>query len=374
MKKQLLLAPITALFALASQAQVVVTDADFASPGDVIYMGNATNLPLGTTVGGTGSAQTWDYSAFVPSDIDTVNFVDPATLPATGSFPAANISFKQMNGDAYLNKSAAGIELLGFSGRLVSNGPVITAPFTPSETILKFPAQLGVSYTDSALVDLKLDIAAQGQGYVDSIHYVRRYYISSSIDAEGTLTLPVGTYNALRCKVDETNIDSIWVHALTDNPLFGIVAGWQPLPAFLAGVMGVGGPVTVKTTHNYRWLANNAKFYLVDMEMDSTGTTPVKAAYREDPTTPLQTAINENTANAGGVKLYPNPANGELFIAVPSTKNTYVMSIYNSIGQMVLSRTLTGSAWHDVSALTGGIYVVTIRNGNQLFTQKLVKY
>ncbi len=374
MKKQLLLATITALFALVSQAQVIVTDADFASPGDVVYMGRATNMPLGTTPGNAGTGQTWNFSAFVPSGIDTVNFVDPTTLPATDSFPTANISFKQMNGDAYLNKSAAGIELLGFSGILGQNNLFITTNFEPSETILKFPAQLGTSYTDTARVNFDVYVGPQGQGYIDSIRVRRLYTIENTVDAEGALTLPLGTYNAIRCKVDEVVVDSMWAYALQENVLFGIVQGWQPLPAFIAGAIGVSGAVSVKTTRNYRWLANNSKFYLVDMSVDVANNNPTSARYQEDPTTPIQTAINENTAGITGIKLFPNPANNELFITLPAGNNFYTMGMYNSVGQLVLSHTLNGSSQHNVSALPSGIYVVTISNGTQLFTQKLVKY
>jgi len=374
MKKQLLLAPLAALFALASQAQVVINEADFASPGDVVYMGQATNLPVGTTPGNAGTGQTWNFSNFVPSAIDTVNFVDPTTLPQTSSFPTANISFKQMNGDAYLNKSASGIELLGFSGTLGQNSPLITSNFEPAETIIKFPAQVGTSYTDSAYVKLDLYIGPQGQGYIDSIRVRRLYTIENTVDAEGALTTPQGTYNAIRSKVNEVVVDSMWAYALQENVLFGIVQGWQPLPAFIAGAIGVDGAVTVKTTRNYRWLANNSKFYLVDMSVDVANNNPTSARYQEDPTTPLQTAIDENAANAMGVKLYPNPTNNELFIELPAANSAYTMSIYSTVGQLVLSRIVNSSTWHDVSSLTSGIYVVNISSGNQSFTQKLVKY
>ena len=73
------------------------------------------------------------------------------------------------------------------------------------------------------------------------------------------------------------------------------------------------------------------------------------------------------------VKMHPNPVNHDVYIGLPDANGTYNLSIFNSVGQMVLSRQINGSNWYDVSSLTSGIYIVAIRNDKGFYTQKLVK-
>lgn len=86
------------------------------------------------------------------------------------------------------------------------------------------------------------------------------------------------------------------------------------------------------------------------------------------------TSAQAQQAKELNVKMHPNPVNHDVYISLPDANDTYSMSIYNSVGQMVLSSQINGSNWHDVSSLTSGVYVVTIRNDKGSFTQKLVKY
>ncbi|WP_165732691.1 T9SS type A sorting domain-containing protein [Polaribacter sp. 20A6] len=69
------------------------------------------------------------------------------------------------------------------------------------------------------------------------------------------------------------------------------------------------------------------------------------------------------------VKMYPNPAEDQLFISSKETLNK--VEIFNLLGKKVLSTTNTKSI--DVSSLTKSVYLVKISSDKGISTKKLVK-
>lgn len=373
MKKQLLSAAAV-LFALAANAQVVITQADFASAGDQLYIGNDTIVAGSIVAGASGSAQTWNFSALVPDNFDTLNFVDPSGLPDFSSFPSANISFKQLGGDAYVEKSANGVELLGFAGNIMGAPVPVAAALTPSQTLMQFPAQLGVTFTDTSTIDVSLDISAQGQGFVDSVRFKRVFYTQHNIDAEGSLTIPLGNYNAIRDKIDETTVDTIWVYAPNASVFPPLAQGWQVVPDALASFIGLAGGVVTNTTRNYRWFAAGSKFFLVDLEVDPNNNSPMGARYQADPST-LPSAVKEDIYTNNGVQLFPNPATDVVNVFVKDLKSKATLSLFDATGRQVSSTMLTANQ-NTVSTdgLTNGLYLyrVATQNGSVIKTGKLL--
>lgn len=72
--------------------------------------------------------------------------------------------------------------------------------------------------------------------------------------------------------------------------------------------------------------------------------------------------------------MYPNPVYNTLYIQT-SIGDSYMISIYNSIGERLSSQQLVGNNLHtvDVSKLSAGIYFVKMFDGKTATTKKLVK-
>jgi hypothetical protein len=72
-------------------------------------------------------------------------------------------------------------------------------------------------------------------------------------------------------------------------------------------------------------------------------------------------------------KVYPNPANSELTIEYPVADNSELnLSIYDMLGQKVISRKLPSADGIDVENITsllGGIYVFTIISGSEIVSR-----
>ncbi len=87
------------------------------------------------------------------------------------------------------------------------------------------------------------------------------------------------------------------------------------------------------------------------------------------------TGNNDHTLASNGVKVYPNPTNGEVSVYLPTT-GTANISIFNAIGEKVYAETLEakGNTTHkiDLSRQAKGIYFIRIATADGISNEKLV--
>lgn len=83
------------------------------------------------------------------------------------------------------------------------------------------------------------------------------------------------------------------------------------------------------------------------------------------------TGIDENSTVIQ-YKLYPNPSNGELFV---EAEKDMTISVANAFGQIVISQNLNyGKNNISLSTQPEGIYFVTLKQGNQIKTVRIIKH
>ncbi|WP_082017086.1 T9SS type A sorting domain-containing protein [Hymenobacter sp. DG25B] len=83
-------------------------------------------------------------------------------------------------------------------------------------------------------------------------------------------------------------------------------------------------------------------------------------------------ATVNNTGN-GVVAMYPNPVRDQLTIQLPGNVKGAVVTVADLTGRVQFTKTLSTEGRLDMNSLKPGIYVVTVVNGGQRFTQKIVK-
>jgi len=92
----------------------------------------------------------------------------------------------------------------------------------------------------------------------------------------------------------------------------------------------------------------------------------------------VEAGISAVPLPAAGILVYPNPARDELRIALPDTKEQAGISILDLGGRVVLQREVMprhGRISIGLSALDkAGMYILRIRTGNGVYTQRIVKY
>jgi hypothetical protein len=76
--------------------------------------------------------------------------------------------------------------------------------------------------------------------------------------------------------------------------------------------------------------------------------------------------------DAGSViRLYPNPVRNILNLHNETVDGFIHLYIYNHFGQLLMERELEGNTL-DISHLPAGIYLVHIKSGNGLYSEKIV--
>ena len=82
------------------------------------------------------------------------------------------------------------------------------------------------------------------------------------------------------------------------------------------------------------------------------------------------TSINETLPNTTTVCIFPNPANSEINIVLPSNDNTQI-EITNAMGQLIIKDQNKNKI--DISNLKNGLYFISVKHGQKTYTQKIIK-
>jgi hypothetical protein len=114
------------------------------------------------------------------------------------------------------------------------------------------------------------------------------------------------------------------------------------------------------TTDNYKVISGNQRGGLTayTLNFNSAGTS-------------IATKDNKELE---GVALYPNPTNGLLMLEVPASEKSYNIQIINSLGQVILTKTVFGNnSSFDLGYLPTGIFFMTINDGERWAVKRFEK-
>lgn len=350
MKKNLLIVSTFLSSALCVNAQITITTADVAAPIKVIYQSNDTLPSAGLSVGSAGTSQTWNMSMLNSHTVDTMTFMSYAWVP-DAAFPTSNLVMKQgwQNNYAYLTNSSTGLTVEGNAGAVdFGAGPVnVKQKNTPSEILMQFPATYLTSYTNNFRQVLPSTYFGVDPGIgitIDSIATKSSQNKTVVIDAWGSLTTPLGTYNVLRSK------ETIVKHDTTD--IFALGA-WNPFAGFTP-------QVSADSTTGYSWWANGVGFPLVSIKLDSLGAIKQVQWLLSLPLA----GINEY-ASATQVNIYPNPAQNQIKIDVDANKVASVQ-VFDIAGRLVKSFSVTAdNTVVNTSDLANGQYSFRVYGKDQ---------
>jgi len=90
---------------------------------------------------------------------------------------------------------------------------------------------------------------------------------------------------------------------------------------------------------------------------------------------PVITAVDHTLSDGNELTWYPNPTTGLIYAKAPARNDTYLLSVYNANGQLVLqSKDLSSTnVSADLTKLPEGIYQVSVRKGDKVEMQSVLK-
>jgi len=74
-----------------------------------------------------------------------------------------------------------------------------------------------------------------------------------------------------------------------------------------------------------------------------------------------------------GIEIYPNPTSGILKINFKNSTDKSEIEIFNSIGQNVFKNNISNQTEINISTFSNGIYLMKIKNGQNVVTKKIIK-
>ena len=351
------------------QAQITITSSDFGNVGDQFFVGQDPNPTV--TPGNAGANQTWNFTGLVTSSLDTIYFLDPATVPLASGLTGVNLVTESNEGYFFLERNSSGVFTRGVATDF--NGVPVLAEFIPAQDLLPFPSTLGDNFSStssfSTTVFLGLDTNAFGcQIELDSIRLNRTSTLTTNFDAEGTVQLPMENIQALRANSVDASTDSIFIYApnaVSCPPFVSIPQGWSLIPDFLAQSIGLPSGTYTENTEIYTWYANNESFGVVAMRMDGQGGVE-SILFKSDAS---QMSIDQ--AGESTLKIYPNPIQGNSLSIEGAASGDEVLFI-DMTGRVVASQMLVTNQV-SLENVAPGIYQLQwMRKEKMVGQQKIV--
>lgn len=208
MKKLVLSAIALASVCWNASAQITLTASDLGSIGDQVEQAFDTLPPAAIVPGPAGTNQVWNFNNLAQHYVQTMTFSNPNWNANNQDFPGANLAIVDANGGvAYINNSGTSATALGFAGDPAGIGNTISVKNNPAEILMNWPAAYGSNFMQNFRSTAKFYYGQDpGTGFtVDSVRLTSNVTKYDTLDAWGSLTTPLATYNALVLKSSGDN-------------------------------------------------------------------------------------------------------------------------------------------------------------------------
>lgn len=364
MKKTILLITSIAV-SLFYNAQIDITNADFATGGDTVRMSQASDN--GYDYLSTGAGYVWDFSALTADAQILKDFLPTADAPTFIQYLLGTFAPLNYQSTYYIESTAIPIaEITSFLPVTIDNIYQFTRLTVDSATSVGFSMSINGNNIPfkSDTIETRYDFPLQfgnthfsrGYTFIDFNPIVDAVWVShrtrtTVVDGYGMITTPYGTFNALRIKHDIIEIDSLYM-------VLPIIGGtWIPLP--------------IPPSHEYEWWTNNEKEPILKfITSDIMGNETITAIEYKDIYLGLDAGISELEIE---FNIYPNPAVNELTISTIGEISS--VKLIDSKGSVVFEKSVSHetSVVVDVAKYPVGVYQIEITSGSKTGVKSFVK-
>ncbi len=361
---------IFVLIQTISFSQITLTTTDFAADNDTVRMSRTTDNAI--DFASTGANYTWNFSTLNPesqllrefTDVSNAGtfaqflfgFFAPANYQATYFLPSIELPLAQITSFLpitiedvfqYTKKSNSALSTVGYSMNVTLNGTTTNIPFQ-SDTIESrylFPLTAGQTYASSGYTRVDFNPIYDAQW----VQYRQR---NSTVDGFGSITTPLGTFDALRIHHIIDEIDSIYLVL----PVIG--GNWLPL--------------TIPTVHEYEWWGDNQKEPLLRIRTSELGgNEAVTLIEYRDLYRPEFASLSEQKQTK--LQVYPNPFTD--FTLIESNYPINEVLVRDASGRLISQQQAFNqhALILELTSLEIGTYWLTIRTENGVEVQSIVK-
>lgn len=331
MKKTLLFLISTPLFMASTivDAQITLTSSNINLVGNTFIRAEYDSI---TSVGSSGTNQTWDFTSWGNQGLDTIPFVAPSGLPGASFFPTAtagSVLSNNLFGAIYYDLNSNDLSILGNYG-FSSNVPSF---WNPPHKSLTFPSTYQTAFNGVTTIDLYFP--SSDTLVIDSTRYRIHNVYSSVIDAWGTLSTP--TYSnvpVLRQMKTDIEYDTVFV-------LYVDSVNWTPIQS------------VIDTSYSYIWHSETHGYPLVEARIDQGD-----SLYRANYLTAVLVGLNEFSKNSTTVSVFPSPASDK--VSFKGMDSDAYLIIFDVNGKFVEKALLKKNTTINVANYNNGIYFYNV--------------
>lgn len=346
-----------AFITIDAYSQITVTDNDIISVGDIIYEASDYSTGSAIVISNAGANQIWDFSSLQALEIDTIEVLSPVGTPFESLHPNANLCVNIDDELLYLEKNPNILQMVGY-GNVPANMMMLPLPLTYGLTHQGSPNTV----MDSVLVnmffaDSLAPYISMNPMYdqIDSLNIKAVITSHFNIDAWGTITIPSGSFDALRLHVEEINTTEAFVYCSNSAGLGG---AWYPMPPQFF-------PTETETGNRYEWWSNHAlaKFRILELQLDSLNNVS-EAIFLHGTSTSVDDIHETN------FKIYPNPTSEKLVITSDLNECEYIL--FDMHGRLVLRNQFIAETSLSLDGMAKGVYYITLKTEDLELTKKVV--
>lgn len=311
----------------------------------------------------TGQDVVWDYR-FTPQAADNINEISMKSkddMSYASDYPNSTYAFDIENYlQTFMNNDASAKTGQGFIFPDPSIGDVVVTLQTNEAVYMEYPMNLGDEVTD----DYAGTVIADGNSLMPGLGMLNLNAtgnLTAKFDGIGTLRLPGGNYtDVYRYKLTETASASI--------PLLGAAVinrvqyeyydfTESKLPIFIHSTMSFNIPTVDPSERT------------VVMSFSD----PNDPGDDDDDDDEDEGSVGISTNDINKLAIYPNPAQDQFTVSLPSIDGNASVSIIDNLGKVVYTTGLNSTTeLIDISSLSNGVYFVNVTNGTEKLTQKLI--
>lgn len=204
---------LLAFFVYSLPAQITITASDVIPLG-VKAIQTLDSIPDASIDEGGLGFQNWNFTTLKDFQQNDFEFLAAASTPYAGLFPSANLAAKlDTSGYLYFEFNDQALKMVGSYVQVPFDSATtleLGINITPGQSLIRFPATFGNSYTEATVQVIQIPGALVGFPF-DSVRVVTTTQRSIAIDAYGTLSTPLANYEVIRSSELNESWDTTYI-------------------------------------------------------------------------------------------------------------------------------------------------------------------
>ncbi len=355
---------------LEVSSQITIYENDISSIGDVVFQRAETPTPT-LSVGSSGASQIWDFSTLSVGDSDSLLFINPSNTIYANQYPNSNLCLDDNGTLSYYNKTSNGLFILGL-GDTVFQSPALFLPLPltyglniSDGPIVVIDTALTGPFIEAAIPSSTVSVLTNGlSNRADTALVKITNTTDFSVDAYGTMTTPLGTFDVLRVKMITYTDSELDVYC-SDT-----VSGQG---SWVTNVPFSSIPILANFSNNeveykYQWITNDptVSFLICEAVVDMSDNIIDEVSYQIIPTPTNVLEYNEEVC-----KVFPNPSSDFLTVQVLDNE-FFVVYILDGNGKLIVKESGCSKTEIDISRYSSGNYYINIQLQDIMMTKKVV--